>query len=482
MNCTNCGRELDDNTRFCPDCGNPVGIPQGLNGGQPPVNQMVVAGNGEQDVKKGMLFSVCRLVIGIISIVLFFWISFQSCAVGVANTFEGNGKLSGTAGMVLAVSWLVAGIVGIAGRKHIPAVATAAGFYFLGALMGLADVGFYIDLIIWSALSMSFGIILLLAILLRKKDVFWKTGVSVLTEIGILVVMLGVAFVVGSGAETKDNQIQDTASQETDESKGKTEETGNTDTASEAAQSETTASGQAAYWGEVSDLLQEMSDNPVAAKEKYLNQVLRLTGQISYIGGEKGAYYVSLADPFDDWQIDSVDCYVTDDAITKVKNGDFATITGRAEEGFMGLVLKDCEIINSETPTAGGEEYTDNSYADEAYADESVYYNPSGSFNIAGYYGGSLGQSVLTINMYSAPEGQTVGIADIYIDSEHPTYGAVSYYGELVEVMPGLYDVIGDFSDAVSLIYFEENGDIGIDLLINEEMVEEFLLLESYDS
>ncbi|NLL80432.1 MAG: zinc-ribbon domain-containing protein [Clostridiales bacterium] len=480
MQCTNCGKEMDGSVKFCPECGSQIGGFQGANYGQQPVNRGVVQSNinMEPDVKRGMLFSSCRLVIGIVSIVLFFWISFQSCAVGVANTLEGNGKVSGTAGMVLAVSWLVAGIVGIAGRKHIPAVATASGFYFFGALMGMVDVGIYIDLIIWSALSLSFGLILLLAILLRKKEIFWKTGVSVLTELGIMGVMLGVAFVICIVAEAQDEEAsynssqQSTVSQEQTGGEEKKEAEEKKETKAEAAES-----GQVDYWGEVSDLLQEMNDNPVAAKEKYLNKVMRLTGQISYIGGEKGSYYVSLADPFDAWQIDSIDCYVADEVITKVKNGDFATITGRIEEGFMGLEMKDCEIVNSKTPTAGGE-----AFADEEYADESVYHSPFGGLSIAGYYGGSLGQSVLTINMYSAPEGEAIGNAEIYIDSEHPTQGGMSYYGELIEVMPGLYDVVGNSGDSVSLIYFEDNGYTCMSLLVNEEVVEEYTMIESFES
>lgn len=147
----------------------------------------------------------------------------------------------------------------------------------------------------------------------------------------------------------------------------------------------------------------------------------------------------------------------------------------------MGLEIKDSEIVKSETPTASGESYADEAYADEAYADESAYYDSAYGLSIAGYYGGSLGQSVLTINMYSAPEGDAVGNADIYIDSEHPTRGAMSYCGELIEVMPGLYDVVGDFSDAVSLIYFEDSGYPCMSLLINEEAVEEYTMIESYE-
>lgn len=48
-----------------------------------------------------------RLVIGIISMVLFVLITFQSCAAGVANTLSDNGEVSGSAGFFWqSVCWL----------------------------------------------------------------------------------------------------------------------------------------------------------------------------------------------------------------------------------------------------------------------------------------------------------------------------------------------------------------------------------------
>ncbi len=60
-----------------------------------------------------------RLTIGIISIVLFVVVSMQSCAVGVANTVLNNGEASGTAGTILSICLLVAGIVGICVRNSL---------------------------------------------------------------------------------------------------------------------------------------------------------------------------------------------------------------------------------------------------------------------------------------------------------------------------------------------------------------------------
>lgn len=60
---------------------------------------------------------VWKLVSGILSIILFVLVALQSCAAGVANTLEGNGEVSGSAGFLVAVFMLAGGIVSIATRK-----------------------------------------------------------------------------------------------------------------------------------------------------------------------------------------------------------------------------------------------------------------------------------------------------------------------------------------------------------------------------
>lgn len=60
---------------------------------------------------------VWKLVSGILSIVLFVFVTFQSCAAGVANTLSENGEVSGTAGVMVAILMLAGGIVSIATRK-----------------------------------------------------------------------------------------------------------------------------------------------------------------------------------------------------------------------------------------------------------------------------------------------------------------------------------------------------------------------------
>ena len=60
---------------------------------------------------------VWKLVSGILSIVLSVFVVLQSGAAGMVNAMEGNGEVSGTAGILVAVMLLVGGIVSIASRK-----------------------------------------------------------------------------------------------------------------------------------------------------------------------------------------------------------------------------------------------------------------------------------------------------------------------------------------------------------------------------
>ena len=104
-----------------------------------------------------------RLVCGILSIILFVVVTFQSCAVGVGNALAENEEVGGSAGFLLAICFLVAGIVGICVRNSLGKGPYTAGvFYILGALLALCSMGSYTDLIVWSIISMVFGLVFIL--------------------------------------------------------------------------------------------------------------------------------------------------------------------------------------------------------------------------------------------------------------------------------------------------------------------------------
>ena len=113
-----------------------------------------------------------KLIIGIISIVLFMIITFQSCATGVVNALESNNEdISGSAGLLLAIAMLIAGIIGVAARKSKGGSITAGAFYILGAIIGFANLGTFGDLIVWSVLALIFGLVFILGTLFIKEKV-----------------------------------------------------------------------------------------------------------------------------------------------------------------------------------------------------------------------------------------------------------------------------------------------------------------------
>lgn len=108
-----------------------------------------------------------RMVIGIISIVLFVLVSFQSCAVGLGNALSENGEISGSAGFFLAICMLVAGIVGICCRRTRRGTIVAGAFYLFGGFVGNSNVGSYFDLGVWSTLSIIFGIVFIITAIVQ---------------------------------------------------------------------------------------------------------------------------------------------------------------------------------------------------------------------------------------------------------------------------------------------------------------------------
>ena len=82
-----------------------------------------------------------KLVVGIISIVLCFLVGLQSCAAGLGNALENNGEIGGTAGLILAISLLIAGIVAICTRNGGKGGYVSTAFYVLAGLIGLLCAG-----------------------------------------------------------------------------------------------------------------------------------------------------------------------------------------------------------------------------------------------------------------------------------------------------------------------------------------------------
>ena len=95
---------------------------------------------------------VWKLVSGILSIILSLFVVGQSFLAGIFNALTENHQISGTAGLVVAVMLLTAGIVSIAVRNSEGNGGNVALLILFGiaAAIGFTFAGEYKDLYIWS--------------------------------------------------------------------------------------------------------------------------------------------------------------------------------------------------------------------------------------------------------------------------------------------------------------------------------------------
>lgn len=113
---------------------------------------------------------VWKLVSGIISILLFFVVIFQSCAAGIGNTLTANGEVSGSAGAIVAFLMLAGGIVSIAtgkgGRGGNIALIVLFG---IGSFLGFTFAGSYADLNIWAAWCLICVVVAVISLVMGSK-------------------------------------------------------------------------------------------------------------------------------------------------------------------------------------------------------------------------------------------------------------------------------------------------------------------------
>ena len=95
---------------------------------------------------------IWKLVSGILSIVFFMLVIFQSCAVGISNTLSDNGEFGGSGGFLLAIFMLSAGIVSVATHKNHGVGGNIAVIILecIGAFFGILLAGGYGDLPFWA--------------------------------------------------------------------------------------------------------------------------------------------------------------------------------------------------------------------------------------------------------------------------------------------------------------------------------------------
>lgn len=114
-----------------------------------------------------------KLVVGILMIVLSVFITIQSSVAGLGNALSQNGQASGSAGIITAIMYLVAGIVYLVTRNKTNLGGDIASMVLLiiAGIMGLANAGSYSDLVVWAVLAFIIGIgFFVWHLLLNKKE------------------------------------------------------------------------------------------------------------------------------------------------------------------------------------------------------------------------------------------------------------------------------------------------------------------------
>ena len=111
-----------------------------------------------------------KLVSGILSMILFVIVTFQSCAAGAANSLEANGETSGSAGVLVAILMLAGGIVSVATRNAEKKGGNIALIVLFGlaALVGFTGFGSFSDLAIWAGWCLINAILAVVAIVTKK--------------------------------------------------------------------------------------------------------------------------------------------------------------------------------------------------------------------------------------------------------------------------------------------------------------------------
>lgn len=110
-----------------------------------------------------------KLILGILSGVLFIIIMLQLCAMTVGDALVENGGASGIGGIMLSFCVLIGGVVGAAARNSRAGAIVAAVFYLIGAFFGfVADGGVVLN--VWAVLSAALGVFFIISAVVMKTQ------------------------------------------------------------------------------------------------------------------------------------------------------------------------------------------------------------------------------------------------------------------------------------------------------------------------
>lgn len=138
------------------------------------------------------------------------------------------------------------------------------------------------------------------------------------------------------------------------------------------------------------------------------------------------------------------------------------------------FVLKDESTANGSAIMLDGNSLDNVSIPSDMEIDS----EPIESYRLSGYYSGMMGQSTISLSIYSSTEDEIgIGNADIYVEG-----GQYSYYGEIAELTTNVYIVAADTDDEVLLSASTWEDTIMLHLYVDGQLIEEYLMMEHYES
>lgn len=267
-----------------------------------------------------------KLVSGILSIVFFFIVCFQSCGTGIVNAIDGNNAdTSGAAGMILAFCLLVAGIVSLATRsgKGNGGNICLIIFYGFGALIGFVNLGTFGDLVVWSWWSTICAALAVLSIVLNKKN---KNKNPMGAGIAIIMAATTGLGMISCGGTSEGNAEK-----------------------AESAKTEQAEAPIEYIDCKAGDLLKEQQDNSARAKKTYEDHYLSVEGVVNQIG-DNGNYFE--IDGGEDFSVNSIKCNCRTDElknqILELNKGQKVTVKGKCTDvsgGFRTYAIDVTEIV-----------------------------------------------------------------------------------------------------------------------------------------
>lgn len=150
----------------CPKCG----YVMKLSGSPSTTTYSQSSSTTKKKKRAGAPLATWKIVSGILSMILFVVVSFQSCAAGAYNALSSNGESSGSGGIILAVLMLSGGIVSVATRKSEGNGGNIALIVLFGlaSFFGFVLAGSFTDLNVWAFWCLVNAILAIVALVKNK--------------------------------------------------------------------------------------------------------------------------------------------------------------------------------------------------------------------------------------------------------------------------------------------------------------------------